>query len=88
MIFEGDKVGISAEQFKQAMAEKGLGWNMGYIGRPGYAPPCIADHLGSEPYCEVAEYLMPRLVLTGTGGDPQGHIAAAEKLSEVIDSFG
>lgn len=88
MIFEGDKVGISAEQFKQAMADAGLNWNMGYIGRPGYAPPCISEHLDGEPYCEVAEYLMPRIVLTGTGGDPQGHITAAEKLSELISSFG
>ncbi len=86
-IFEGDKYGISAEQFKQALADKGLGWGMGYIERPAYAHTCIADSLDEEPNCPVAEYLMPRIVLVGTGGEPEGHVEAAEKLAEVVASF-
>ncbi len=86
-IFEGDKYGISKEDFLQATADKGLGWSMGYIERPAYAHDCIAKYLDREPYCPVAEYLMPRLLLTSTGGDPQSHVENAEKLAEVIASF-
>ena len=86
-IFEGDKYGISKEDFLQAVADKGLGWGMGYIERPAYAHDCIAKYLDREPDCPVAEYLMPRLILTGTGGEPQSHVENAEKLAEVIASF-
>ncbi len=86
-IFAGDQHGISAEQFLQAMADKGLGWGMGYIGKPAYHASCIADHLDGVPDCPVAEYLMPRLILTSTGGDPQTHVENAEKLAEVIAAF-
>lgn len=87
VIFEGDKHGISADQFMQAMADHGLGWGMGYIGRPAYHADCIAKHLDRQPDCPVAEYLMPRLLLTGTGGDPQVHEENAEKLAEVTAAF-
>jgi len=86
-IFEGDKYGISAEQFKQALADNGLAWGMGYIERPAYTHTCIADALDEEPNCPVAEYLMPRIVLVGTGGEPEGHVENAEKFAEAIASF-
>jgi len=86
-IFEGDKHGISTEQFMQAMADGGLGWGMGYIGKPAYHASCIADYLDELPNCPVAEYLMPRILLSGTGGDPQTHVENAEKLADVIASF-
>jgi len=86
-IFEGDKYGISKEDFLQALADNGLAWGMGYIERPAYAHDCIAAYLDEQPYCPVAEYLMPRLILVGTGGDPQSHVKSAEKLAEAIASF-
>ncbi len=86
-VFEGEQFGISCEQFEQALADHGLTLRLGYIGRPAYAHECIAQYLKHEPWCEVAEHLMPRLVLVGTGGDPAAHEQAAERLAAVIASF-
>ncbi len=86
-IFEGDEYGISTEQFQQGLADHDLSLRIGYIDRPAYAHDCVAQYLDEEPYCEVAEHLMPRLILVGTGGDPAGHEQNAEKLAETLASF-
>ncbi len=86
-IFEGEDQGISREQFTGACAEQGLSVRLGYIHRPAYAHEPIAQYLDEEPHCPVAEHLMPRLLMFGTGGDPQAHVVNAEKLAAVVDSF-
>lgn len=86
-VFEGDKYGITPEQFTEKLAEHGVPVRLGYIGRPAYAHECIAQYLDDEPYCEVAEYLMPRLLLLSTGGDPSAHEQTAERLAEALASF-
>jgi len=86
-IFEGEEVGITREQFMTRMGERDFPVRLGYIERPAYAHDCIAQYLDDEPYCEVAEHLMPRLMLIGTGGDPAVHERNAEKLAEALASF-
>ena len=85
--FAGDEYGVSAAQFERALADKDLAIHMGYIQRPAYAQNCISQYLAGSPNCPSAEYLMPRLLLIHTGGDPQTHIENAEKLAEVVASF-
>lgn len=104
-LFEGDKVGVSYDEFQQAHAEAGLGVNFGYIGKPAYLHPTIAEPVGygkgcprmcpfadtnpayKEGLCPVAEDMMPRLMLMGTGGDPEDHRRAAEKWRGVLERF-
>lgn len=86
-IFEGEEHDISIEEFEDALAEADVELDVGYIGRPAYAHSCVANELHDWPRCEVAEYLMPRLVMANTGGDPQSHVENAEKLAEVIAQF-
>ncbi len=86
-VFEGEDYGISRDQFSEALSRHGVALNVGYIGRPAYAQDCIAQFLDDEPHCEVAEYLMPRLLISGTGGDPAQHAENAEKLAAAIESL-
>ncbi|MBD3292018.1 MAG: hypothetical protein GF393_03780, partial [Armatimonadia bacterium] len=86
-VFHGDEHGITPDQFKQACSDQGLGINMGYIERPAYAHQPVAQHLDEQPHCPVAEHLMPRLLLLGTGGDPDANRATAEKLHAVANAF-
>lgn len=103
--FEGDKVGVDYEAFQQACADKGLGFNFGYIGAPGYKQDTIREQIGygrdcprgcplalrhpdySQDLCPNAEYLMPRIMLSGTGGDRAAYVERAEKLRAVLESF-
>jgi len=104
-LFEGDKVGVDYEAFKQAHVEAGVAPNFGYIDRPAYLHPTIAEPVGygkgcprtcpyadrnpeyAEGLCPEAEDMMPRLMLFGTGGDPEHHKAAAAKWREVLEKF-
>jgi perosamine synthetase len=104
--FEGDKVGVDHEAFKQACADQGLPINFGYIGAPAYKQDTIRDQIGygrdcprgcplalrhpdyTQDLCPNAEYLMPRIMLSGTGGDRAGYVQTAEKLHAVLESFG
>jgi len=55
-------------------------------GCPVYCPHHPGIHY--EPgYCPVAEDLMPRLMLIGTGGPPDHHKANADKLRTAIAKF-
>ena len=85
--FAGEEHGISLDQLREACSEHELGLRIGYIDRPAYAHAAIADYLDDEPWCPVAEDLMPRLLMLGTGGDPSAHQATAEKLHEVANAF-
>ena len=86
-VFEGDEHGISEQQFRQVCSEHGLGINIGYIERPAYAHEPVARYLDEAPQCPVAEYLMPRLLLLSTAGDPSPNSATAEKLHAVASAF-
>lgn len=85
--FAGEEHGISLDRLREACAEHGLGLRIGYIERPAYAHGPIAQYLDDEPNCPVAEWLMPRLLMLGTGGDPQAHRETAEKLHAVASAF-
>lgn len=103
--FEGDKVGIDYEAFKQACADRGLSISFGYIGAPAYKQPVIREQIGygrdcprgcplalrhpdySQNLCPNAEYLMPRLMISGTGGDQKYFLQQAEKLRAVLEAF-
>ncbi|MGC9319076.1 MAG: DegT/DnrJ/EryC1/StrS family aminotransferase, partial [Armatimonadota bacterium] len=61
-VFEGEEHGISREDFTQALRDHEVAMNVGYIERPAYAHDCIGQYLDDEPYCEVAEHIMPRLM--------------------------
>ncbi len=50
-LFEGDKVGVDYEEFKRAHVEAGLGFNFGYIQKPAYLHPTIAETVGYGKGC-------------------------------------
>jgi dTDP-4-amino-4,6-dideoxygalactose transaminase len=103
--FEGEQSGIPLEQFKAAIADRGVGVNIGYIqkapylydvytapltygrGCPMACPLQVSEAQYVEGQCPVAEDLMPRLLLIGTGGERSKHQENAEKLHEVIAQF-
>jgi perosamine synthetase len=85
--FAGEEHGITLDQLREACAQHELGLRIGYIDRPAYGHAVIGDHLDGEPWCPVAEDLMPRLIMLGTGGDPEAHRATAEKLHAVANAF-
>ncbi|MEN6404613.1 MAG: DegT/DnrJ/EryC1/StrS family aminotransferase [Armatimonadia bacterium] len=103
--YEGDKVGIEQETFKQACSAAGLSLNFGYIQQPAYRQQAINQQIAygkdcprgcgfasrqpdyNASLCPNAEYLMPRLILSGTGGDRAGYQQTAEKLRGVLERF-
>jgi perosamine synthetase len=104
-LFEGDKVGVDYEAFKQAHFDAGIHFNFGYIEKPAYLHPSISEPIGygkgcprtcpfadrnpvyAEGDCPQAEDMMPRLMLTGTGGNPDDHKRVAEKWRGVLERF-
>jgi len=104
-LFEGDKMGVDYEEFKQAHADAGIAFNFGYIERPAYLHPTVAEPVGygkgcprTCPYadnnpvyakglCPQAEDMMPRLILVGTGGNPDDHKRTAETWRGVLEKF-
>lgn len=55
-------------------------------GCPMHCPLRARDVPYPEGLCPNAEEIMSRLLLTGTGGDPDDHARAAERLRRVIDA--
>lgn len=104
-IIEGWGERIDPEQFQAAHQEAGVSFNFGYIEKPAYLHPTIAEPVGygkgcprTCPYadrnpvytqglCPVAEHLMPRLMICGTGGNPADHKRTAERWRGVLERF-
>ncbi len=98
--FDGDRHGLSLDEFSKAMAEGGFdSLSVGYTGMPSYKHPLIenrrahafhcpdnAGHSGRYDHgtCPVAEHVIPRLILGYVIEPEETAKAEAEKLHAVI----
>lgn len=57
-------------------------------GCPTHCPLRLRDAMFQPGRCPNAEEIMSRLLLMGTGGDPEAHRAAADRLREAVEAAG
>lgn len=96
--FDGDKYGISKEDFQRVLEEEGCGISF-YTNMPAYRHPVIAERLGHaldcpsytgtqnqypDGLCPVAEHLAPRVLLAGTWCTVDHAKQTAEKLQRGV----
>ena len=75
-------IGAPAYQQKTIRDQIGYGRDC-----PRGCPLALGHQDYTQDLCPNAEYLMPRLILSGTKGDPAGYEDRAGKLREVLERF-
>ena len=99
--FEGERYGISLDQFKEAIKKAGIPVNIGYTQMPAYKHPVIKDRLAHilrcksvqekieypDGLCPIAERIIPRMVLIYTLKSEEEAKKEAEKLRQLIQDL-
>jgi dTDP-4-amino-4,6-dideoxygalactose transaminase len=86
--FEGEKHGVSKEQFVNTLKKHGAPFEVGYTNRPAYRHPVFAEVFPAGTYpdglCPNAEHMIPRMILGYTMIPWDRACRAADALREVI----
>ena len=96
--FDGEKYGLSLEEFKEEVKKEKVGISIGYTNIPSYKHPVIknklahAFHCKNYPYkidypdglCPVAEKIIPRIILAYTIKSEEEVKIDSEKLFNLI----
>ena len=75
---------IGAPAYKQDTIRDQIGYGRDC---PRGCPLALHHPDYTRDLCPSAEYLMPRIMLSGTGGDRAAYVQTAEKLHAVLESF-
>lgn len=101
--FEGEKYGISLDQFKKIIKQANFSSiSLGYTGMPSYQHPVIKDRLAHAFYCQsykgdrdhyppglcpIAERIIPRMLLCYTEIPEETAKQDTEKLHKLINNL-